>query len=72
MDTGNAIWYWCILRGGSLSFVFMVLVLRVIVIITRQTGIFSAKSGLLSGGHLALEGILLFPFRFLMLRSGSI
>ena len=72
MDTGNTICYWCILRGGSLSFVFVVLVLGVIVVITRLTGIFSARSGLLSGGCFALEGIVLFPFIFLMLRSRSI
>ena len=72
MDTGNAISYCYILHGGSLSVVFVLLALRVTVIITRLTGIFSARSSLLSGGRLALKGIVLLLLRFLMLRSGSI
>ena len=55
-----------------MSVVFVLLALRVTVIITRLTGIFSARSSLLSGGRLALKGIVLFLLRFLMLRSGSI
>ena len=55
-----------------MSFIFVVLALGVIVVITRLTGIFSTRSSLLSGGRLALEGKLLSPFRFLMLRSRSI
>lgn len=55
-----------------MSIVFVFLALRVIVVITRLTGIFRARSSLLSGGCLALEGILLFLFRFLIPRSGSI
>ena len=72
MDTGNGTSYCYILHGGSLSVVFVLLALRVTVIITRLTGIFSARSSLLSGGRLALKGIVLFLLRFLMLRSGSI
>lgn len=55
-----------------MSVVFVLLALRVTVIITRLTGIFSARSSLLSGGRLALKGIVLFLLRFLMLRSRSI
>ena len=55
-----------------MSIVFVLLALRVTVIITRLTGIFSARSSLLSGGRLALKGIVLFLLRFLMLRSRSI